>query len=148
MTASQLDAHDEAAARLAGLGLRYTARRRQVVDALLAADGPRTLPALLGEHPELTQSSAYRNLVELTEAGVVRRVTGVGDFAHFELAEPLHEHHHHLVCGACGAIADVALDAGLERRMAAAFDQVATATGFRVDGHSLDITGTCADCST
>ena len=48
----------------------------------------------------------YRNLVVLEQAGVVRRVTSTDDFARYELAEDLTEHHHHLICSSCGTVDD------------------------------------------
>ena len=61
-----------------------------------------TLPDILGADRSLAQSSAYRSLAVLVDAGVVRRLVHGGDHAHYELAEHLTEHHHHLVCDACG----------------------------------------------
>lgn len=140
------DVHDEASSRLESRGLRYTTGRRRLVEALVRTGGPTTLPDLLDAEPGLNQSSAYRNLVELVHAGVVLRVVSGGERAHFELAEPLREHHHHLVCRSCGTIADVAFDDRLEARLADAFDGLAAGESFEPDGHVIDIIGTCAGC--
>ncbi len=95
---------------------QYTANRRAVTAVLAAADGPMTLPEILGADRSLAQSSAYRSLAVLVDAGVVRRLVHGGDHAHYELAEHLTEHHHHLVCDACGTVVDVTLpDAGRDR---------------------------------
>ena len=48
--------------------------------------------------PDLPHSSAYRHLADLQIAGLVRRVAANDEFARFELAEDLTEHHHHLHC--------------------------------------------------
>ena len=90
--------------RLAEHDLRYTSGRRQIVSSLRAAGGPVTLPELLAIASDLAQSSAYRNLSLLEEAGVVRRLVHGGDHAHYELAEELTEHHHHMICEQCGQI--------------------------------------------
>ena len=42
----------------------------------------------------------------LEQAGVVHRVVATDEFTRYELAEDLTEHHHHLICSSCGAVAD------------------------------------------
>lgn len=139
--------HRSVATRLADHEQQYTANRRAVVDALLAAGGPITLPDLLAVDRSLAQSSTYRSLAVLTDAGVVRRLVHVGDHALFELDEHLTEHHHHLICESCGSVADVTLPDAVEVEMDRSFDQVSAAAGFAARHHTVDIYGTCADCS-
>lgn len=133
--------------KLAERDLRYTVGRRQIVAALRRADGPVTLPDLLGLSADLAQSSAYRNLSLMEEAGVVRRIVHRGDHAHFELDEALTEHHHHLICERCGQVADFTLGATLEQRLAGAFDDATAATGFVPTHHVVDVYGMCATCA-
>lgn len=132
--------------RLAEHELRYTAGRRAIVDGLKSADGPVTLPDLLAATPELAQSSAYRNLSLLEDAGVVRRLVHSGEHAHFELAEALTEHHHHLICESCGRVRDITLDARLERTLDAKFDALANSEGFTQTHHTVDVYGLCNTC--
>lgn len=141
------DLHRAIAARLAEHDQQYTANRRAVVDALAAAGAPITLPDLLAADGSLAQSSAYRSLSVLTEAGVVRRLVHVGDHALFELDEHLTQHHHHLVCESCGSVVDVTLPDRVEAAMDRTFDEVSSAVGFTPRHHTIDIYGTCADCS-
>ena len=133
--------------RLEAVELRYTSGRRAIVEGLKQADGPVTLPELLALVPELATSSAYRNLALMEEAGVVRRLVHGNDHARYELAEALTEHHHHLICDSCGAVRDVQFDAKLERALDRTFDEVATAAGFTVGRHAIDVYGLCADCA-
>lgn len=141
------DLHRAVAARLAEHDQQYTPNRRAVVDALAVADGPITLPDLLRADRSLAQSSAYRSLGVLTEVGVVRRLVHVGDHALFELDEHLTEHHHHLVCETCGTVIDVTLPARVEAAMDRTFDEVSAAAGFTLRHHTVDIYGTCVDCT-
>ncbi|MCU1352215.1 MAG: Fe2+/Zn2+ uptake regulation protein [Acidimicrobiales bacterium] len=141
-----VDLHLGAAARLRASGQRYTSNRRAVVDVLADADRPLTIPELL-ERRALAQSSVYRNLAVLEESGVVRRVTSTDEFARFELAEDLTDHHHHhLICSTCGAVADFTVSDGLEAALARAMAGVA-ATGFQPEHHRLDLVGRCASCA-
>ena len=137
--------HPTVAQRLKAIDQRYTPGRRHLVDVLEAAGGPMSLPELLaaGAGP---QSSAYRHVAVLEQAGVVHRIAGTGDHARFELAEDLTEHHHHLVCTSCGAVADVGLPHALERAVARAAAAIEASSGFLADTHRLDLVGTCAAC--
>ena len=84
---------------LAQAGQRYTPVRRATVDALTRAARPLTMVEILaGAGAKLAQSSVYRTLTVLEDAGVVHRLTGPPGFARYELAESLTEHHHHLIC--------------------------------------------------
>lgn len=125
---------------------RYTSGRRTVVAALASADGPVTLPELIELAPEIAQSSAYRNLVVMEEVGIVRRVVHTTEHARYELAEDLTEHHHHLICETCGTVRDITLTPGLERKLDAAFDELATNEGFVSTHHAIDLYGHCANC--
>lgn len=137
---------ESVALRLAGLEQRYTPARRALVATLVAAGRPLSVPEILASTPELPQSSAYRNVTALIEAGVVRRVTGTDDHGRFELAEELAGHHHHLACGRCGKVEDVAPSPRLERAMAEAARAVAEQQGYQVTEHQFDLVGVCPDC--
>lgn len=140
--------HQEIKARLGEIDQLYTRGRQAIVDALVGAGTPLTLPALLEQAPDLTQSSAYRNLSMMEQAGVVRRLVHGNDHAHYELAEGLTGHHHHLVCRECGVIRDVTLDRQLERSLDDAFARIALAAGFKPETHDIDVYGVCANCAT
>lgn len=141
------DVHGAIRSRLAEHDQHYTSNRRGVVDALVAAGGPISLPDLLTADATLAQSSAYRSLAVLEQAGVVRRLAHVGDHALFELDEHLTGHHHHLICEGCGLVVDVTLPDPVERTMDHSFADVASAAGFTSAHHAVDIYGTCADCT-
>ncbi|HLU40962.1 MAG TPA: Fur family transcriptional regulator [Microthrixaceae bacterium] len=141
------DLHTTASQRLRGAGLRYTRARRALVDVLAAADRPLTIPEILREDASLAQSSAYRNLNELIAAGVAHRIVAGDEYSHFELAEDLTEHHHHLVCTRCGRVEDVTLDDQIEASLTRSLDRVAEGEGFEVEHHRLDVLGRCATCA-
>jgi Fur family ferric uptake transcriptional regulator len=97
--------------KLRGAGLRATAPRLAVLRSLFAASSPIS-------HPELAEALAaegwdratiYRNLIDLTQVGIVRR-TDLGDHVwRFELLrETGGTHpsgaHPHFVCDQCGDV--------------------------------------------
>ena len=85
------------------------------------ATRPLTIAELLELARALAQSSAYRNLAVLERGGVVHRLVTTDEFARFELAEDLTEHHHHLICSACGSMEDFTVSPQLETSLEKAF---------------------------
>ncbi len=136
------------AGRLRRVGQRFTSGRRLLVDALVVAGRPVTTAELVALENGLPQSTTYRNLAVLEQAGVVRRVMGSDDFGRFELAEEFTgHHHHHLVCLSCGVVEDFEAPRRVEQGLADAIGQFTSGTGFRAEAHRLDLLGTCANCA-
>lgn len=136
----------EVGVRLARGEQRYTPLRRALVETLAEAGRPLTIPEIRAGNPGLSQSSAYRNVTTLIEAGAVRRVNGTDDHGRFELAEDLSGHHHHLVCATCGQVSDIHPSPRLERALAEAARAVAEEDDFEVTEHRFDMLGLCGDC--
>lgn len=141
------DLHATATARLRTVQQRYTRGRQALVDVLAGAGRPLSIPEILAADPSIPQSSVYRNLTVLEQADVVRKVQGGDDFSRFELAEDLTNHHHHLVCVACGSVDDYTVPPRFEQTMAKAIDEVSAETGFRAQFHRLDLVGVCSRCA-
>lgn len=86
-------------------------------------------------------TTVYRALQALADAGDVDVLrTATGEVTYRRCGSE--QHHHHLVCRSCGRAVEVAAPA-LERWVAT----TATAHGYVIDGHTLEITGTCRRCS-
>lgn len=145
---SETSLHERVEERLRRVRQRYTPQRRHLVELLTGAGRPLATAEILDRGDDLAQSSAYRNLQVLEQAGVVRRLAASPESAaSYELAEDLTgHHHHHLVCGSCGSIEDVELSPPLEHVLDALSDELTTQGGFTADHHRLDIVGTCATC--
>ncbi len=139
--------HSTVAPRLRGAGLRYTRSRRRVIEVLAGTDRPLTIPDILARAGTLAQSSVYRNLNELIDAGVVHRIVAGDEFSHFELAEELTHHHHHLVCTHCGRVEDFVPTDELESSLHSVLRDVSVSSGFALEHHRLDLIGTCAECT-
>jgi len=140
------EVHITVAARLKLVDQRYTRSRQSLVELLVGAGRPLTIPEVLTSRPDLPQSSVYRNLAVLEQAAAVRRVMGSDEFARYELAEEITGHHHHLVCEECGDITDFRVPDSLERAMHRAFADIEAEQGFRPDSHRLDLVGLCTNC--
>lgn len=141
------EVHDAVSAALAVLDQRYTASRRALVDVLAAAGRPVAITEVVERSVTLPQSSVYRNLTVLEQAGAVRRVASADERARYELDEALTGHHHHLVCVQCGTVADYTPPTAVERSVGKAIEAVTAATGFQPHAHRLDVLGLCARCA-
>jgi len=149
MRALDDDIHTTAALRMSSAGgQRYTSSRRSIVEVLAHSDHPLTLPQILALDPTLAQSSAYRNLAELIAAGVVHRIVVADEHGHFELAEDLTGHHHHLICLSCGSVTDFVVPAKAEATIDRALNSIAEERHFEVEHHRLDLVGRCQTCLT
>lgn len=77
----------------------------------------------------------------LEELGLVTRLEVGQGVARYEPAHPSGDHHHHLVCERCGAIAPFE-DRALER----AITRLAGRLAFDVDDHEVVLRGACRAC--
>jgi Fur family transcriptional regulator, ferric uptake regulator len=142
-----VDLHGTVRTRLRAVGQRYTPQRQTLVDVLRREGRPLAIGQVITGASGLPQSSVYRNLAVLEQAGVVRRVVTHEEFGRYELDEELTEHHHHLICSSCGRVQDVTVPAELEQRMGRTLDRLARRTGFASVSHRLDVIGTCRSCA-
>jgi len=133
---------EAAVAALRERGLRVSAARRLVLEALYGAEGPlsaeRISEGLEGRLPRSDLASVYRNLETLEEVGLVRHVHlghGPGLYA---LAAPEHEY---LVCESCHAVRSVAREEldGIRAQVREQFGYEARFTHF-------PLVGLCPDC--
>ena len=146
MTSSSVDS--EIRGRLAEVGIRYTSGRRQVVAALMGADGPRSAAELYEKIADSVPiSSLYRTLAVLAGADVLAQHHGTKGVTRYELAEWLAGHHHHLVCVDCGTVDDIELPPRLESTLHDLVDAVALSGNFAAAGHALEVVGRCQACS-
>ena len=143
---NKVDVDQLIASQLQAVGQRYTSNRRRLISILLRSSKPLSINQILDMDPELAQSSAYRNLTVLEEAGSIARIVTSADHARYELAEEILEHHHHIICSPCGEILDFHLSDKIEDALEASLQEIADQLGFTLDTHRLDLIGTCTLC--
>jgi Fur family ferric uptake transcriptional regulator len=124
-------------------GLRPTRQRLAVVSLLAAEPDDATaqqIHASLAERGErVGLATVYRTLAALASAGVVDALSHHPGEVCYRLCSP--GHHHHLVCEDCHRVVELA-DCDLDSWVAAR----ASDHGFTVSAHTVEVTGTCADC--
>lgn len=136
---------EHAKGRLAEEGHRAGGARRQVMDTLARQSCCRSAQEI---HAELQRgdrrvglASVYRTLDTLAELGLVHRLD-VDGIAAYEPALPDGEHHHHVICSACGRV-DTFEDDDLERAIARLSERL----GYAVREHDVVLRGACAGCA-
>jgi Fur family ferric uptake transcriptional regulator len=98
----------ELRAKIRERGLRATPARIAVCDVLAKASGPLTHAEVSRQlvHRDIDQTTVFRNLTDLVEAGLVRRIE-VGDHVYrFEwcAGAEAEAKHAHFVCVDCGGV--------------------------------------------
>lgn len=146
-TINRMDIDQLATSQLSSINQRYTTNRRKLIGILQEATKPITINQILESNSDLAQSSVYRNLAVLEQAGLVVRIITNEDHAHYELAEHILDHHHHIICSPCGEILDFHLSAKIEKALEESLQKIADDFGFSIDRHRLDLLGTCGDCT-
>ena len=125
-------------------GLKRTAQRDLILDIFLRTEEHLSSEDLYRlvqkDDPSIGQTTVYRTLKLLTEAGLAREVRFGDGRTHYE-HNYKHEHHDHMICSECGRIIEF-FSAELE----AIQDAMAAKHRFEVTQHLLRIIGVCAEC--
>jgi len=125
-------------------GLKRTAQRDLILDVFLRSErhlSNEDLYRLVKEEDSsIGQTTVYRTLKLLSEAGLAREVRFGDGRTHYE-HNYKHEHHDHMICSECGKIIEF-YSAELE----ALQDAMAAKHRFEVTQHLLRIIGICAEC--
>ena len=125
-------------------GLKRTSQRDLILEVFLRTEAHLSNEDLYQlvkqEDPTVGQTTVYRTLKLLTEAGLAREVRFGDGRTHYE-HNYKHQHHDHMICSECGKIIEF-FSAELE----AIQDAMAAKHKFEVTQHLLRIIGICAEC--
>ena len=125
-------------------GLKRTAQRDLILDVFLNTEahvsGEDLYQLVREKDPTVGQTTVYRTLRLLTDAGLAREVRFGDGRAHYE-HNYKHQHHDHMICSECGKIIEF-FSAELE----ALQDAMAAKQKFEITQHLLRIIGICAEC--
>ncbi len=125
-------------------GLKRTAQRDLILDIFLRTEDHLSSEDLYRlvqkEDHSIGQTTVFRTLKLLSEAGLAREVRFGDGRTHYE-HNYKHQHHDHMICSECGRIIEF-FSAELE----ALQDAMAAKHRFQVTQHLLRIIGVCAEC--
>ncbi len=129
---------------LQGRGHRMTTVRRFIITALCETQAPLAAADLLKQLAKnkipTNKTTVYRELSFLEKQNIVLPIDFGDSTKRYELTG---DHHHHLICTGCGAVADIELTHDVEEEGV----RLGATKGFTVTGHSLEFFGTCKKCS-
>jgi Fur family transcriptional regulator, stress-responsive regulator len=132
----------EAERRLRYAGLRVTAPRLAVLEALLEGghlSADQVATAARERLGSVSTQAIYDVVHALVHSGLAARLEPAGSPALFEARSG--DNHHHVVCRRCGAVADVDCTVG-----AAPCLEPVTTNGFVVDQAEVTFWGLCPAC--
>lgn len=127
---------------LRAAGLRVTRPRLIVMDVVEKhphADTETIFGVARRHLPDISRQTVYDVLNALTAVGLMRRIQPAGASARYE--SRVGDNHHHVVCRACGTIADVDCAVGEAPCLTASED-----LGFDIDEAEVIYWGLCPDC--
>ena len=140
---------DRAAQACAGRGARLTDVRRAVLSLIVENGTPLGAYALLdrlrAQKSNATPTTVYRALDFLMENGLIHKLERLNAFV---ACTDQGSHHHQaravqfLICRKCGTVAEME-----DPSIAQAISRAAGQTGFRPDGATIEVEGTCGRCS-
>jgi Fe2+ or Zn2+ uptake regulation protein len=132
----------DVASRLRSAGLRVTASRLAVYDAVAAAphsDADSVEGVVRTRLGTVSTQGVYDALRVLTEQGLLRRIEPAGSSARYETR--IGDNHHHVVCRSCGTTGDV--DCAVN---AAPCLEASDTHGFTIDEAEVTYWGLCPSC--
>lgn len=122
-------------------GYKYTGKREEMVRIFAQEkrymSAREMLERMQKEYPALSFDTVYRNLTLFTELNILE-VTELGGERKYRFRCSMDEHHHHLICLACGKtrhIKSCPLDG-----------MFGEPDGFRITDHKFEIYGYCSNC--
>ena len=125
-------------------GMNATAQRRTIAEVFFRFRGHHTLEEFY-QHmqeadPSIGQTTVYRTLKLLCEAGLATEIHFSDGLARYEVASS-DNHHDHMICISCGKVIEV-FDPRIEKIQR----DIARKHNFLLRGHSHNLYGICADC--
>lgn len=122
--------------------MNYSKQREVVLDTLKQNVVHPTAEKLYSiiqiEYPEVSKATLYRNLSQLAQAGIIKKIDGLETSAHFDHNTHLH---YHFICEKCGRVFDVSCNVAKD-----VVNNTEEETGFKITNHELVFKGLCKDC--
>ena len=131
-------------------GVRFTAKRKLVLEALLNSDKSLSAYELADycraeQGSEMLPMSVYRILDFLASERLVHRIKTTNKFIACSHISCQHDHKawQFLICQNCDKVEEVDLEKSILNKITDAIQEV----GFQVAGRQFELEGVCSDCS-
>ncbi len=122
--------------------MNYSKQREKILDVLtnnaVHPTAEELLEFLKKADSNIGITTLYRNLNQLAEAGMIKKIDGLEASAHFD-----HNtfEHYHFICKDCGKVFDI--PAGVAPALV---ENTRLATGFEIISHDIVFHGICSEC--
>lgn len=121
--------------------MKYSRQRELIREVLEQSDGHPTADAVYQEvrkkEPTISLATVYRNINQLADNKLIRRVVVPGDSDHFDHTLAYHEH---MICTQCGCVVDIWPEKSLREQFTCMSDA-------EITGYDLVLYGLCRDCA-
>ena len=127
-------------------GLKYTEQREIVLNILINAEEHLSAEDVYNQikktytESNIGIATVYRALSFLEEVNLITSIAFGADGKKYE--SNAKSHHDHLICTSCGKIIEF-MDDEIEKRQ----DKIAKENNFKILSHSMQLYGTCSDCT-
>ena len=122
--------------------MNYSKQREVVLDALtqnvIHPTAENLYAIIQKDYPEVSKATLYRNLSQLADAGIIKKIDGLESSAHYDHNTHLH---YHFICEKCGRVYDVSSNVASD-----VVCKTEKETGFKITNHELVFRGLCKDC--
>lgn len=122
--------------------MNYSKQREKILDALtnnaIHPTAEKLLEFLDKDNSNIGITTLYRNLNQLADAGMIKKIDGLEPSAHFD-----HNtfEHYHFICEKCKKVFDIPSDVAPD-----IVKNTQLATGFEITSHDIVFHGICKDC--
>lgn len=122
--------------------MNYSRQRELILDTLksnVVHPTAEYLYTILKEkEPNISLATLYRNLNQLAENGVIKKIDGLDTSSHYDHNTRAH---YHFICDNCKRVFDVSADVAPD-----IVEKTEAQTGFIVKSHDIIFNGICRDC--
>lgn len=122
--------------------MNYSKQREKILEVLsnnaVHPTAERLLEILKDEDTSIGMTTLYRNLNQLANAGLIKKIDGLEASAHYD-----HNtfDHYHLICVECKKVFDIPSDVAPNL-----VKNTQAATGFDIINHDIVFHGICSEC--
>lgn len=121
---------------------RNTKQRNIILETLkeypIHPNANQLVQLIVNKHKDFSVATVFRNLKQLAEEGIIKKIDGLDNTTHFD--HNTHQHYHFL-CKKCGKIYDVSNNIAPEL-----IKKAESETGFIIEEHDIVLQGICKNC--
>ena len=122
--------------------MNYSRQREKILEVLsnnaVHPTAEPLLEILKQEGANIGMTTLYRNLNQLAQAGLIKKIDGLEPSAHFDHNTFAH---YHFICVKCNKVFDIPSDVAPNL-----VKNTRTATGFDIMNHDIVFHGVCSEC--